>query len=155
MPSIVVPCYEIILPSSWVVPRCSEGRSRHRNTATRCISNRRQQLAAAAADCCSPNHLYYVRLLGQRSSWPCRLSVRFGSPFSLASTPQNCKRGFFLYYSDMCPPSRGCPVLTPIDLSVSARHQETRILVRSRRFLRVSAAACVSRCVCQQRPCVA
>ena len=38
-------------------PICSEGRSRHRNTATRCSSNRRQQLAAAAAVCCIPNHL--------------------------------------------------------------------------------------------------
>ena len=51
-----------------------------------------------------------------------------------------CQPGFFLYYSDLCPPSRGCPVLTPIDLSVSARHQETHIPVRSRRPLRVSAA---------------
>ena len=54
--------------------------------------------------------------------------------------PKICQRGFFPYNSDFCPRSRGCPVLTHTDLSVSARHHTTRILVHSRRLLRVSAA---------------
>ena len=53
--------------------------------------------------------------------------------------PQNCQRGFFLYYAGLCPRSWGCPVLTHIDLSASARHNMTRVLVRSRRLLLVSA----------------
>ena len=39
-------------------PICSGGRSRHRNIATRCSSNQRQQLAAAAAVSCGPNQLF-------------------------------------------------------------------------------------------------
>ena len=43
----------------------------------------------------------------------------FWVSFLVGSHPQ---RSFFLYYPDLCPRSRGCPVLTHIDLSVSERH---------------------------------
>ena len=62
----------------------------------------------------------------------------FWVSFLVGSHPQ---RSFFLYYPDLCPRSRGCPVLTHIDLSVSARHHTARVLVRSRRLLRVPCAA--------------
>ena len=84
----------------------------------------------------------------RRGSVPCLLLFYLFS--RCQPLPKHCQRGFFLYYSDLCPRSRGCPVLTHIDLSVSARHHMTRILVRSRWLLRVSAAARVSSCVCQQ-----
>ena len=80
----------------------------------------------------------YLLLLGQQS-WLCH--VLFGSLFSPAATPQNCQRGFSLKCSDFCPLSRGVPVLTDIDLSVSARHRKTRVLVRSCRLPRVPCAA--------------
>ena len=73
-----------------------------------------------------------------------------GLSFLVGNQPQKLESAAFLYYSDLCPRSRGCSVLTHIDLSVSARHHTTRVLVRSRWLLRVSAAARVSSCVCQQ-----
>ena len=125
----------------------SERRSRHRNTATCCISNQRRHLAAAAAVCCSPNQLLrsimYMLLYcwdssrrGSATCWYCSgLFSRCHPP------PKNYQRSFFLYYSDLCPRSRGCTVLTHIDPSVSARHHTTRVLVCSRRLLHVPCAA--------------
>ena len=82
-------------------------RCRHCNTATRCSSNHRQQLAAAAAVVVPTS--FGVRLLkGQQSSWLFLLIARLGLFSRWQPPPKTCQRGFFLY-SDMCPRSRGCP----------------------------------------------
>ena len=44
-------------------------------------------------------------------------------------------------YCDMCLRLRGCPVVLDIELSVSARYQKTRALLRARRFLLLLFAA--------------
>ena len=64
----------------------------------------------------------------------CAAWIRFfGDLFSIFS-PQ---RSFFLYYltCDMCLRFRGCPVVLDIDLSVSARHQKTRVLLCARQLV--------------------
>ena len=59
----------------------------------------------------------------------CAAWVFFGALFAIFS-PQ---RSFFLYYltCDMCLRFRGCPVVLDIELSVSARYQKTRVLLRA------------------------
>ena len=44
-------------------------------------------------------------------------------------------------YCDMCLRLRGCRVVLDIELSVSARYQKTRALLRARRFLLLLFAA--------------
>ena len=44
-------------------------------------------------------------------------------------------------YCDMCLPFRGCPVVLDIELSVSARYQKTRVLLRARSLLPLLVAA--------------
>ena len=119
-------------------PLVRGGRSRHRNAATRCSSNQRQQLAAAAAVEVPTTVIimYACWDSSRRGSAACLYGLGLFSRWQ--PPPKTCQRGVF--YSDLCPWSRGCPVLTHIDHSVSARHHTTRILVHSRRLLRVSAA---------------
>ena len=109
-------------------------------------SNTLQQQPAATASCCSssllksqPIIMYACWDSSRRGSATCSYVLGLFSRWQ--PPPKNCQRRFFLYYSDLCPRFRDCPVQTHIDLSVSARHHTTRILVRSRRLLRVSAAA--------------
>ena len=145
MPSMVVRCYEIpFLSSSWAVPHVFGGALPSPK-----YSNTLQQQPAAAASCCSSSFLLSQPIImyacwdsTRRRSAACLYVLGLFSCWQ--PPPKNCQREFFLYYSDMCPRSRGCLVLTHVDLSVSAQHHTTRILVRSWRLLRVSAAACVS-----------
>ena len=44
---------------------------------------------------------------------------------------------------DPCPRSRGCQVISDIELSVSARHHTTRILLHARRLLLVAGEVAV------------
>ena len=145
LPPIVICCYKLLffLLFPRLRPICPGGRSRHRNTATRCSSNRRQQIVTAAAVVVPTN--YDVLLLQrQQSSWLCcHLFVRFGSLFSPAPTPKNLASAASSSTSIFVSGLGGCPMLTHIDCSVSARHHTTRTQVRSRRRLRVSAAAVV------------
>ena len=77
----------------------------------------------------------------------CRLDKRFlGALFSIFS-PQ---RSFVLYCftSDMRLRFRGCPVELDIELSVSARHQKTRVLLCARRLVLLLVAAQQRAAVC-------
>ena len=70
----------------------------------------------------------------------CAAWIRFfGDLFSIFS-PQP---SFFLYYltCDLCLRFRGCPVVLDIELSVSARHYKTRVLLCARRLMLLLAAA--------------
>ena len=71
----------------------------------------------------------------------CTLYTFRCSIFSLADAPP--RNSFFLYYCDTCLRFRGCPVLLlPVELSVSARYQKTRVLLlRARRLLLLLVAA--------------
>ena len=57
--------------------------------------------------------------------------------YSLASAASSST----VLYCDMCLRLRGCPVVLDIELSVSARYQKTRALLRARRFLLLLFAA--------------
>ena len=66
----------------------------------------------------------------------------FGALISMFS-PQ---RIFFLYYltCDMCLRFRDCPAVLGIELSVSTRHQKTRVLLCARRLVLLFMAAAAS-----------
>ena len=66
----------------------------------------------------------------------------FGALFSIFS-PQ---RNFVPYYltCDMCLRFRGCPVELGIELSVSARHQKTCVLLCTRRLVLLLVAVAAS-----------
>ena len=66
----------------------------------------------------------------------------FGALFSIFS-PQ---RSFVLYYltCDMSLRFRGCPVELDTELSVSVRHQKTRVLLCARRLVLLLVAAAAS-----------
>ena len=63
----------------------------------------------------------------------CAACIGFGALFSR-------QRSFFLY-CDMCLRFRGCPVVLHIELSVSARHQRTRVLLSAWSLLLLLVAA--------------
>ena len=68
------------------------------------------------------------------------VSVLFGAQCLRSQSPtKNRQRSFFLY-CDMCLWLRGCLVLLHIELSVSARYQNPRVLLRERRLLLGGAA---------------
>ena len=63
----------------------------------------------------------------------CAACIRFGALFFR-------QHSFFLC-CDMCLRFRSCPVVLDIELSVSARFQKTRVLLRARRLLLLLVAA--------------
>ena len=64
---------------------------------------------------------------GSRRRRGCAACILVGALFSR-------QRSFFLYCCDVCLRFRGCPAVLNIELSVSARYQKTRVLLRARRL---------------------
>ena len=65
------------------------------------------------------------------------MAAPLGYVFLVLSFLFSRQRSVFLYYltCDMCLRFRDCPVVLDIELSVSARHQKTRVLLRTRRLV--------------------
>ena len=71
-----------------------------------------------------------------------RFLVLYCFLFFLASTASYSATSKYYYLTcDMCLRFRGCPVVLDIELSVSARHHKTRVLLCARRVLLLVAAA--------------
>ena len=66
--------------------------------------------------------------------------IGLGALFSRSPPPPNFQRSFFFCYSRKCFRFRGCPVLPPIELSVSAPYK-TGVLRCARRLTLVEAAS--------------
>ena len=104
------------------------------------LRQQQQQLAHILVQVPPNNYVPCCRVGGSRGGggwwwWLCRCgsSVYVLVLYLLFSR----QRSFFLYYltCDMCLRFRGCPVVLDIELSVSARYQKTRVLLRARRLL--------------------
>ena len=65
--------------------------------------------------------------------WRVVVAVPLGYVFLLYSLFSRHRSQLLLYYltCDMCLRFRGCPVVLDIELSVSARYQKTRVLLRA------------------------
>ena len=111
------------------MPRLAGVGSRcHNNSNT--LRQQQQQLADVLVQVPPNNYVPCCRAGGSRRRggwWLCRLYAFWCSIFSPAQLLSLC--------CDMCLLLRGCPAVLEIELSVNARYQKTRVLLRARRLL--------------------